>query len=186
METFFTSDLHFGHKNVLRFDDRPFTSVEEMDAAIIKNWNDRVGKTDRAYILGDVSWYNTRKTEELLGSLNGHKILIAGNHDNKILSAARRTCDSVTEYQELHLDGNQHLVMMHYPITFFNRHHYGAVMLYGHVHNSHEWQFVKNYQRELHELDIKCDMCNVGTMVWDYKPVTYEEIRDRIKSWGCA
>lgn len=186
MEVFFTSDLHFGHKNVMRFDDRPFASVEQMDATIVQNWNKKVSRSDQVYILGDISWYNVQKTEELLSSLNGHKFLIYGNHDNKILSAARRTCDAVMNYHELHLQGNNHLVLMHYPITFFNRHHYGATMLYGHVHNSHEWQFVKNYQRELHELDIKCNMCNVGTMVWNYEPATFEEISNRISEWGCA
>lgn len=184
METFFTSDLHFGHKNILRFDNRPFTTVEEMDAAIISNWNQRVSPKDTVYILGDVSWYNAEKTVELLSALNGHKHLISGNHDNKILAATRRCCDSVSEYQELHLSKNAHICMMHYPITFFNRHHYGAYMLYGHVHNSHEWDFVKNYQRELRELDIQCNMCNVGTMVWDYKPATFDEIAQRVHEWS--
>lgn len=47
---FFTSDLHFGHENVLRFDNRPFETVEEMDDELIKRWNDKVGKGDLVYV----------------------------------------------------------------------------------------------------------------------------------------
>lgn len=58
---YFISDLHFGHKNCLAFDNRPFKSIEENDETIIKNWNNTVGIDDDVYLLGDVSWYNTTK-----------------------------------------------------------------------------------------------------------------------------
>lgn len=186
MELFFTSDLHFGHANIIRYDDRPFASVGDMDNTIISNWNKKVSSNDKVYILGDVSWYDATRSAEILNELNGRKILITGNHDKNIGSISRQCFEYVAPYEELHLPGNDHLVLCHYPITFFNRHHYGAYMLYGHVHNSHEWNFVKNYQRELHELDIKCNMCNVGCMLWDYEPVTFKEIDARLNVWGCA
>lgn len=78
---FFTSDLHFGHKNIIRFDNRPFSTVEEMDEALIRNWNAKVSDEDTVYVLGDISWYNDAKTSEIINSLHGHKILIKGNHD---------------------------------------------------------------------------------------------------------
>ena len=56
MKTFFTSDLHFGHENVIKFDERPFNSVEEMDEELIKRWNNKVGKGDIVYVLGDLIW----------------------------------------------------------------------------------------------------------------------------------
>ena len=59
---FFTSDLHFGHKNIIRFDNRPFSTVEEMDEALIRNWNAKVSDEDTVYVLGDISWYNDAKT----------------------------------------------------------------------------------------------------------------------------
>ena len=61
---YFTADLHFGHRTIIRYDDRPFRTVEEMDAAIIKNWNRKVNKDDVVYILGDISWYKSEKTVE--------------------------------------------------------------------------------------------------------------------------
>ena len=174
MKTFFTSDLHFGHKNIIRFDNRPFTSVAEMDTALIDRWNAKVRKDDLVYILGDVSWYGDEKTAELLKSMNGRKILIKGNHDD-IGPKVRQCFESIHPYLELKI-GKQLVVLCHYPIVFFNRHHYGAYMFYGHVHNSHEWQMTENYKFELEQLDIRCNMFNVGTMVWNYEPVTFEEI----------
>lgn len=172
---FFTSDLHFGHKNIIRFDNRPFTSVEEMDATLITNWNKKVSPKDTIYILGDISWHDDQKTFEIFSSLNGHKILIKGNHD-RIHGKVRHCFDEITDYKEININGNP-IVLCHYPITFFNKHHYGAYMFYGHVHNSHEWQMTENYKYELEQLDIKCNMFNVGCMIWNYEPVTFDEIR---------
>lgn len=175
MNVFFTSDLHFGHKNIIRFDNRPFTSVEEMDEVLIHNWNKKVKKNDLVYILGDISWHKDEKTCEIFERLNGRKILIKGNHD-RVHGKIKNYFEEITDYKEITLPGNKHITLCHYPIVFFNRHHYGAFMFYGHVHNSHEWQMTENYKFELEELDIRCNMFNVGTMVHNYEPVTFEEI----------
>ena len=81
MNVFFTSDLHFFHKNIIRFDNRPFTSVEEMNETLIRNWNRKVKKDDLVYILGDISWGNDEETCAIFARLNGRKVLIKGNHD---------------------------------------------------------------------------------------------------------
>ena len=175
MNVYFTSDLHFGHKNIIRFDNRPFTSVEEMDEVLIRNWNKKVKEDDLVYILGDISWYNDAKTCEIFERLNGRKVLIKGNHD-RVHGKIKNYFEEITDYKEITLPGNKHITLCHYPIVFFNRHHYGAFMFYGHVHNSHEWQMTENYKFELEQLDICCNMFNVGTMVHNYEPVTFEEI----------
>lgn len=171
---FFTSDLHFGHKNIIRFDNRPFTSVEEMDQALIRNWNAKVSEEDTVYVLGDISWHSDAKTFEIFNLLHGHKILIKGNHD-RVHGKVRHCFDEISDYKEIDVDGHK-IVLCHYPIIFFNRHHYGAYMFYGHVHNSHEWQMTDNYRYELEQLDIKCNIYNVGVMVQSYEPVTFEEV----------
>ena len=65
-KVFFTSDLHFGHENALRFDKRPFASVEEMDAELIRRWNAKVGKVDLVYVLGDMIWKSRKGEAEQL------------------------------------------------------------------------------------------------------------------------
>ena len=94
---FFTSDQHFGHKNVIRYDNRPFTSVEDMDEALIRNWNAKVTEKDTVYVLGDISWYNDETTATIFNSLKGHKILIKGNHD-RVHGQVRRCFDEITDY----------------------------------------------------------------------------------------
>ena len=160
---FFTSDLHFGHKNIIRFDNRPFSTVEEMDEALIRNWNAKVSEEDTVYVLGDISWYNDAKTSEIFNFLHGHKILIKGNHD-RVHGKVRFCFEEIADYKEIEVNG-QKITLCHYPIIFFNRHHYGAYMFYGHVHNY-----------ELEQLDVKCNAYNVGTMVNNYEPVTFEEV----------
>ena len=175
MNIFFTSDLHFFHKNVIRFDNRPFTSVEDMNEALIRNWNRKVKNNDLVYILGDISWGNDEETCGIFARLKGRKVLIKGNHD-KIRGNIKNYFEEITDYKEITLPGNKCVVLCHYPIVFFNKHHYGAFMFYGHVHNSHEWQMTENYKFELEQLDISCNMFNVGTMIHNYEPVTFEEI----------
>lgn len=82
MKVLFTGDLHFGHENVIQFDGRPFETVEEMDAEIIRRWNNKVDKGDLVYVLGDMIW-KARNDDApgIIKSLNGQIILIKGNHD---------------------------------------------------------------------------------------------------------
>ena len=173
---FYTSDLHFGHKAIMRYDDRPFTSVEEMDETIIKNWNNTVSAVDTVYVLGDISWYKADKTIDIFKRLNGHKILIKGNHD-KFSYENYKTMgfEQVCDYKEIK-DRGRNVVLCHYPIPCFNKRFYGAYMLYGHVHNSFEWNYMKSLRRDFEAIDTRCNIFNVGTMCWDYTPVTLDKI----------
>lgn len=184
---YFIGDLHFGHVNCLSFDNRPFKTIEDHDAVLIKNWNNVVGMEDDVYILGDISWYNTTKTLEILKQLNGHIHLIRGNHDHKHLK--NRELQSmfveITDYKELHIPGTDDkknsngVVLCHYPIPCFNHHYYGWYHLYAHVHNSFEWNMMERTKYEMKELyDRPCNMYNAGAMMpyMNYTPRTLEEI----------
>ena len=78
---FFTSDLHFGHENVIPLCNRPFSSAEEMDEFLIEKWNKSVHRNDNVYLLGDVIFRSTKSPEYYLDRLKGEKHLIIGNHD---------------------------------------------------------------------------------------------------------
>ena len=132
---FFTSDLHFGHTNIIRHCDRPFTSADEMDAALIKNWNATVGPKDEVYILGDLTMRKAAEAHRYLTQLNGRKYLICGNHDlfMKGFDPYMSDFEWVKDYHVLHAEGKR-LILFHFPILEWYQIHRGAIHLYGHVH----------------------------------------------------
>ena len=84
MNRWIIADTHFGHKNVIQYCERPFSSVEEMNEELIKKWNSVVKPDDIVYHLGDFSMTsNKEKVAELVACLNGRIVLIMGNHDQK-------------------------------------------------------------------------------------------------------
>lgn len=178
---YFIADTHFGHKNCMAFDNRPFKSIEEHDQKLIDNWNKTVGIDDDVYWLGDISWHRSLKTLEILNQLNGVIHLIRGNHDNKILK--NRDVQSrfieIVDYKELTLSDGKGLVLCHYPIPCFKNHYYGWNHFYGHVHNGWEWNMMKQVRYQMEELyDMPCEMYNVGAMLpyMNYTPRTFDEI----------
>lgn len=186
-ETFFISDLHFGHKNILAFDNRPFLDIETHDKHLISRWNNTVGMTDDVWILGDISWYGSKKTLGILEQLNGIKHLIRGNHDVKILKnkEVQNQFVEIVDYKELKVNGHD-VVLCHYPIPCFNNHYYGAFHLYGHVHTSYEWNMMEYCRRMSEELYGKtCYMYNAGCMVpyMGYTPRTLDEIIEGYARW---
>lgn len=83
--TFFTSDTHFGHANIIRLCNRPFQNVEEMNEVLIENWNKVVSKDDTVFHLGDFAFGGSSVWNSIIPRLNGHINLIIGNHDRKNL-----------------------------------------------------------------------------------------------------
>ena len=79
----FTSDTHFCHKNIIKYEDRPFKDIEEMNSELIRRWNEVVQPDDTVYHLGDVLLGPAERFYPLVSALNGRKILIRGNHDGK-------------------------------------------------------------------------------------------------------
>ena len=178
---YFISDLHFGHKNCLAFDNRPFKTIEEHDEYLITVWNETVGIEDDVYILGDISWYNSTKTIEIFKQLNGRLHLIKGNHDMTVLKnkAMRDLFVEIANYKELYIGDDKSIVLCHYPIPCFKNHFYGWYHLYGHVHTSFEYNMMENLKFQMTELyDKPCNMYNVGAMLpyMAYRPRTLQEI----------
>ena len=173
---YYIADNHFGHKNVIRFDNRPFADTVLMDEVLVHNWNERVTEDDTVYILGDCFWKNEENSVKLIHRLKGHKHLIRGNHD-RVHGRLRFYYESIEHYAEIN-DNDRLVILCHYPIPFYKNQHYGAVMLYGHVHNTREQDFIEKWKRELWESEIPCNMINVGCMMeyMKYTPRTLNEI----------
>ena len=173
---YYISDLHIHHKNVIRFDNRPFADTDLMNAVLVNNWNERVTEDDHVYVLGDAFWKNEEESLKILKELKGHLHLVRGNHD-AVKGRLRFQWESIEDYMEVN-DNGRFVILSHYPIPFYRNQHYGAVMLYGHVHNTREWELVEKWQKEVWNVGIPSRLINVGCMMpyMKYTPRTLDEI----------
>ena len=139
MRTWVTSDLHFGHKNIMSFcpqtRERFRNDVSYMNEAMVTEWNDKVSPEDTVYILGDVAFMSGSDAGRTVNRLNGTKILIEGNHDRKTLMDVnfRNEFAEVHKYLDITYNGTK-VVMFHYPIAEWDQMHRGSVHLHGHLH----------------------------------------------------
>lgn len=158
----FTSDTHFGHENILKYCDRPFDSVEEMNEQMIDNWNSVINNKTVVYHLGDFAYRNSvEECKEILDRLKGKIHLIKGNHDHKDILKFDRW-ESVSDIVNLKYRKKK-LVLFHYPIRSWNGRWRGSIHLYGHVHGQGE-----EYGKSL----------DVGVDSWNYKPVSFDQIME--------
>lgn len=173
---YYIADLHFCHENVIRLDNRPFDNIEAMNEKLIQNWNQRVTEEDTVYVLGDAFWKNEEKSISILTQLKGHKHLIRGNHDG-VKGKLAQYWESISDYLEIN-DGGKLVVLSHYPMPFYNHQHSGAIMLYGHIHNSREWKLMDIWRKLVDSVGIPGNFYNVGCMLeyMDYTPRSLDEI----------
>ncbi len=135
MKNYFSSDLHLGHANVIKYDGRPFKDVKEMDEALILNHNNTVDPEDNWYFLGDLS-FNKDKTEEYLQRLNGNKFFIRGNHDySETVALYKKYGTYLGRMEEIKIDGKD-ITICHYPLDVWNKSHHKSLHLFGHCHHS--------------------------------------------------
>lgn len=182
---FYISDLHFGHANCLKFDNRPWFTIEDHDKALIENWNKVVGSGDIVYVLGDMFWCKAQEAIKILNQLNGQKILIKGNHDRCHDNQFVKQFAKITDYLEVD-DESRNIVLCHYPIPCYKNHFYGWFHLYGHVHNSFEANMMEHCKAEMTDLYVRqCEMYNCGAMMpWiQYTPRTLDEIIEGYKQY---
>ena len=180
MTIYFTGDSHFGHwttddRNIIKYCNRPFDSIEEMDEALIVAWNEVVGLNDTVYHLGDFTLGDEGVAKRYFIRLNG-RVYILGNrfhHDKRWLRANTiywTKTDSVTILPPIHtmkID-DLFIVLCHFPFAIWPRRHYSAVHLHAHSHS--------NYQGEGKILDVGVD--NVNRIWGAYRPVSLDEVRE--------
>lgn len=139
MKTYITSDLHWGHRNIMNFCPvsraRFRNDLDYMNETMVKEWNDLIEAEDLVYILGDVAFLPAPKATEYMRRLNGRKILVQGNHDRKLLQdpGFRGCFEEVHHYLDVNYNGTK-CVMFHYPIAEWDQMHRGAVHFHGHLH----------------------------------------------------
>lgn len=124
----YTSDLHFGHKNVIKFDHRPFADEDEMDNVMIELWNGSVRDDDHIYIVGDFCYRNKNTGAWYLKQLKGHKHLIIGNHDKRMLKDKNNikyfeSIDDILTVKDEYEGKSISITLFHYPIAEWNNYY---------------------------------------------------------------
>jgi calcineurin-like phosphoesterase family protein len=180
---FYTSDLHFGHENVIKYCNRPFKSTDEMDDCLIKNWNSRVTPNDTVYIVGDLIYRSKRAPDWYLRQLNGTKYMIMGNHDRPLDAEdfeREKYFAGISNYMVIS-DCGKRIVLFHYPICEWYGMNRGNLHIFGHVHSANSPTFKIMCQRD--------GAYNAGVDLNFYLPVTLDEliknnalIKERLKN----
>lgn len=166
---YFIADTHFRHESVIEMCNRPFANVDEMDEALIRNWNHKVKKQDEVYILGDFLYKGTAEDAiHILRQLNGKKYLIRGNHEKYLKSSDfdLSLFEWVKDYYSFK-ENKQQWVLFHYPILEWEGYFRNSILLYGHVHNN-----CSEYFSDL--LGVRA--VNVGVDMIDFTPISQQEI----------
>lgn len=167
---FWTSDTHFNHSKIIEYSTRPFKTVEEMNEALISNWNSVVKKSDIVYHLGDFGFTAgkgdiVKDIKSILQRLNGSINLILGNHDcqNYNERVLKLFC-SHTLLRDKTING-QRIIMLHYAMRTWPGQHKGSWNLYAHSHG--------NLPDDLNSLSI-----DVGVDCHNYTPISFEQVKE--------
>lgn len=166
---YFTADTHYSHKNIIKYEDRPFKTIDEMDEYLIYKHNQKVKKNDNVYFIGDFAFCNANRAIDIISRLNGNKYLIYGNHDkvvkeNALVRAEFVWCRDYAVIYEKEIP----IILFHYPIQVWDRKHHGSIHLYGHIHSNKD-----NHHPMINDL---VNAYNVGVDVRNFEPITLEEI----------
>jgi calcineurin-like phosphoesterase family protein len=161
MKNFITSDLHLGHTNIIKYCNRPFKTIEEMNDRIVKNWNERVKPDDTIIHIGDFCFKGgieggLSKSEYWKRKLNGNIIFIRGNHDKN------NSTKTIIESMVIKFAGYDIYCVHRPPEEFIPK---VSFVLCGHIHE--KWQIKK---------EKNMIMINVGVDVWNFYPQTLDEI----------
>lgn len=157
MAIYFTSDTHFGHKNIIKYCSRPFTDTKEMDEVMVARWNKNVGVDDEVYHLGDFALH---PMPEIRKRLSGKIYLIRGNHDPEV----NYGFEWIKDYAEIKVH-DQKIVLFHYGLRTWHHDLRGVWHLYGHSHGQ-----LPAYGKSL----------DIGVDSWHFTPVSFWELKKRM------
>jgi len=163
MTRWLVSDHHFGHTNIIKYAERPFDNIDQMNRTLIENHNSVVQDTDKVYFLGDVAM-NEKALHQTVPYMKGKKRLILGNHDNLKMKIYARYFERISGSQDLKIP-NSKILLTHYP-SILDNHTIGRYSLnvHGHIHN--------------HKLNSLSHVC-VCVEHTNYFPVSFDSIIKR-------
>ena len=175
-KVWFTSDLHFWHKNICKYCNRPFETMEEMNQALIDNWNSVVKEDDTVFVLGDMGFCGYDKLEPLISQLNGKKYLIQGNHDSDKIVFRLYEANIIEGYYKMHEVTiisdeecpDQQLTLCHFPMIDWPNKERGAWMVHGHQH-----QLPETPSCSVMHWDVGVDRNGL-------KPISFEQLKINI------
>ncbi len=175
-KTYFISDTHFNHKNIIKYCNRPFKDIEEMNKVLIDNWNNTVTEYDTVFHLGDVALTRESDMQKIIPKLNGTKFLIKGNHDTKSLEFLKNAGFTVLTKTPVKLK-EEKLILSHIPLADKEIPE-GYINVHGHIHNNplHRINPTTNemeYPKELYSEKLHI---NISADVIDFKPISLKEI----------
>lgn len=163
----FTSDTHFGHKNVLIYDNRNFKDIFVHDNTIIDNWNSVVDVDDYVFFLGDFSLANKQYSESILLRLNGIKHFIKGNHDkNPDIKLFKKHGTFLGEQKTIEITKKHTIIINHFSMQSWDRKHLGTWHLFGHDHSGNLKPIGKSM--------------NVATHLNNYYPISFEQVKSKL------
>lgn len=162
-----TSDPHFYHRNIIKYCNRPFDSIEEMNEQLINNWNSLVKKQDRIFCLGDFCLGGKDKIIEIGQRLNGRKILLFGNHDSAALKTYYEAGFETVSKYPIYLR-EYDAVLSHEPIPKIH-----CTNIHGHLHKKtvndlEEWKVLDDWVLDRYK-NISVDRTN-------YKPILITDL----------
>lgn len=171
--TFFTSDTHFYHTNIIKYCNRPFKDVEQMNEIIIENWNNTISANDTIFHLGDFSFRGEAEWTKLLDRLNGKIYLIIGNHDMKAINQGLiQRFEDVTMQMHIEVD-KQRIFLSHFPFLCFEGCYKNVWQLFGHLHSRKNNTSI-NAKRIQYLLPTQYD---VGVDNNNFTPVSFEQVK---------
>ena len=182
-EIFFVSDTHFGHTNIIKYCNRPFNNTDEMDEALINNWNAKVPKDGIVYHLGDFAWGSINYWKKIREQLNGEIILIYGNHDEKYLNnkLMYKLFKEVTPQKNIWINKIP-IYMNHYPFLCFGGSYKGlgaTWQLFGHVHSNPRSEEGLDHKRLVNCFPTQYD---VGVDNNNFTPISFDELYSYINN----
>ena len=171
--TFFTSDTHFNHANIIKFCNRPFKDVEQMNETLIANWNRVVGMNDTVFHLGDFCLGGAAEWTKVLDRLNGRIYLIIGNHDLQNLRQGFVGRFEHVAMQMYIMVGKQQIYLCHYPFLCFEGGYKNVWQLFGHVHSRKSYTGIDAGRLQY----LFPTQYDVGVDNNDFTPVSFEQVQ---------